>query len=314
MKSLTRSVGILLVGILVGMALIMAMSVPAALTAKRPLRVGVLLKTLANPYWVTMKEGIEAEAPKLGVQVDIYAVPTEGDIKAQAELLETMLRKGYDGLAVAPITPVNLIPGVVKATRMGIPVVNIDEAIDQGELLKQGGFVYSFVTTNNVKVGEQAGKFVVNALGPQGGEVAIIEGAAGNKSGNDRRDGFKAVVARNPQLKLVASQPANWDRMQALNVATNLLQRFPRLRAIYCANDTMALGAVQAVINAGKKGQVIVVGTDGIPEAVQAVKEGRLAATIAQDPAGIGAESLRLLVQALKIPRHVEVPSKLITQ
>ncbi|MEW6046806.1 MAG: D-allose transporter substrate-binding protein [Bacillota bacterium] len=309
MRGLSRIVGALVIVMLLGSVV----SAPVA-AAQRPLRIGILLKTLANPFWVSMKEGIEQEAAKLGIQVDIYAVPTEGDLRAQAELLETMLQKGYDGLGVAPISPVNLIPGVAKATAMGIPVVNIDEAIDKEELRKQGGFVYSFVTTNNFKVGEQAGEFVVKSLGPQGGEVAIIEGAAGNKSGNDRRDGFRSVVERNPRLKLVASQPANWDRMQALNVATNLLQRFPRLRAIYCANDTMALGAVQAVINAGKQNQVIVVGTDGIPEAVQAVKEGRLAATIAQDPAGIGAESLRLLVQALSIPQQAEVPSKLITR
>jgi D-allose transport system substrate-binding protein len=277
-------------------------------------KIAIVLKTLANPFWVAMKEGIEEEAKKQKVQVDIYSVPTEGDIKAQADLLDSILQKDYDGLGVAPLTPVNLIPGVVRANKAGILVVNIDEAINSAELANQGGKVISFVTTNNVKVGAQAAQFVIKTVGQAGGEVAIIEGMSGNVSGNDRRDGFRADIVKASGFKLVASQPGNWDRVTALNVASNMLQRFPNLKAIYCCNDTMALGAAQAVQNAGKKG-VVVVGTDGIPEAIAAINEGRLTATVAQDPGEVGAESLRLLLVALsgkQVPTRADVPSKLI--
>lgn len=279
-------------------------------------KIAIVLKTLSNPFWVSMKEGIQEEAKKLGVTVDVYAVPTEDDSRAQAELLESILQKGYNGIGVAPLTPVNLIPAVAKATKMEIPVINIDNAIDQTELAKQGGKVISLVATNNFKVGAQAAEFVVKTLGAKGGEVAIIEGIPGAVSSNDRRDGFKSAIEKTPGFKLVAIQPANWDRMTALNVATNLLQRFPRLKAIYCANDTMALGAAQAAINAGRK-DVLVVGTDGIPEAVTAIEEGRLTATIAQDPKEIGAQSLRMLVDYLKgkqIPARYDVPSVLVVK
>lgn len=279
-------------------------------------KIAIVLKTLANPFWVAMKEGIEEEAKKQKVQVDIYSVPTEGDIKAQADLLDSILQKDYDGLGVAPLTPVNLIPGVVRANKAGILVVNIDEAINSAELANQGGKVISFVTTNNVKVGAQAAQFVIKTVGQVGGEVAIIEGMSGNVSGNDRRDGFRAEIAKVAGFKLVASQPGNWDRVTALNVASNMLQRFPNLKAIYCCNDTMALGAAQAVQNSGKKG-IVVVGTDGIPEAIAAIGEGRLTATVAQDPGEVGAESLRLLLAALSgkaVPARADVPSKLITK
>lgn len=129
-----------------------------------------------------MKEGTLKETKRIGVKVDIYSVSTEGDIQAQLNLLETMIQKKYDGLSVAPITPVNLISGIVKATKLGIPVVNLDEAVNKKALEEAGDKIISFVTTDNFKEGEQAAAYVVKMLGKSGGEVAIIEGMAGQGS------------------------------------------------------------------------------------------------------------------------------------
>ena len=108
------------------------------------------------------------------------------------------------------------------------------------------------------------------------------------------------MFTSSPNIKLVDSQPADWDRNRALDVASNLLQRYPNLKAIYAANDTMALGALQAVENAGKADQVLVVGTDGTPEAVESVNNGKLFATVAQNPAQIGARSLEMVLEAIE--------------
>lgn len=275
-------------------------------------RVAVLLKTLANPFWVDMEQGILEEAERLGIEVDIFAVSQEGDAEEQLRLFENVIAREYDGIAFAPITPVNLIPVISKANDLGIPVVNLDERVPSDTLRDRGAFVYSFVTTNNINVGEQAAEFVIEKLGAEGGKVAIIEGMAGNVSGDHRRDGFTNRIKQESHIQIVASQPANWDRTQALNVATNILNRHPDVKAIYAANDTMALGALRAVENLGL--DVIVVGTDGVPEAIDAVKEGRLAATIAQDPAMIGKVGLRLLVRALNIPQQVDVPSIVVSE
>lgn len=167
-------------------------------------------------------------------------------------------------------------------------------------LAKAKGNVEAFITTDNVAVGARGANFIVEQLGAAGGEVAIIEGKAGNASGEARKNGATDVFSKNSAIKLVASQPADWDRIKALDVATNVLQRNPDLKAFYCANDTMAMGVAQAVTNAGKTGKILVVGTDGIPEARKMVADGQMTATVAQNPAEIGAKGLRLLVESVK--------------
>ena len=285
------------------------------------IKVAMILKTLSNPFWVNMEEGIKEEADKLGVDVEILASQSEEDLQGQLRIFEDLLNKDYDGIGFAPLSPVNLIPQAVNAYKKGIPTVNIDEKVDTAELKKAGGNVNAFVTTDNVKVGEQAGQFIVDTI--KTGKVAIIEGKSGNASGEARKTGAENIFKATDGIELVTSQPADWDRNKALDVVTNMLQRYPDLKAIYAANDTMALGALQAVQNAGKQDKIIVVGTDGAPEALDSVKAGKLTATIAQDSAEIGKESLRLLVKAIKEgkvneldkePEFVTVPSKLVTK
>lgn len=267
----------------------------------------VILKTLSNPYWVEMKDGIENEAKTLGVSVDIFASPSEGDYQSQLQLFEDLINKNYKGIAFAPLSPANLVMPAAKAYRKGIYLVNLDEKIDTDNLHKAKGNVEAFITTDNVAVGRKAAQFIVDTLGAEGGEVAIIEGKAGNASGEARKRGATETFNNNTQIKLVASQPADWDRIKALDVATNLLSRNPNLKALYAANDTMAMGAAQAIINSGKQGKVLVVGMDGIPEAKKMVSEKKLTATIAQDPAKIGSEGLRLLVDAQKQGKQISV-------
>ena len=283
--------------------------------------VAIILKTLSNPFWVSMKEGIEKEAEK-GIKVDIFAANSEEDVQEQLKLLENLLGKDYKAIGVAPLSPVNLIPGIVEANKKGIYVVNIDERIDMEQLKTSGGSVLAFVTTDNIKVGAKGAQFIVDKL-VDGGEVAIIEGKAGNASGEFRKQGATEVFKANDKIKLVASQPADWDRSKALDLAANLIQKYPNLKAIYAANDTMALGALQAVMNANKQDKIIVVGTDGAPEALESIKQKGLSATVAQDSANIGAESLKLLIEALKnkpeinsnnTPQEIPVESNLITQ
>ena len=284
--------------------------------------VAIILKTLSNPFWVEMKEGIEKEAAAKGIKVDIYAVGSEEDMQEQLKIFENLLGKGYKAIGVAPLSPVNVIPAIVEANKKGIYVVNIDEKIDMEQLKKSGGSVLAFVTTDNVKVGAKGADFIISKLA-DGGEVAIIEGKAGNASGENRKQGATEAFKANAKFKLVASQPADWDRSKALDLAANLIQKYPNLKAIYACNDTMALGALQAVANANKTGKIIVVGTDGAPEAKDSIKQGKLSATVAQDPGMIGATSLNILLDALKnkpqispdvAAQEIPVESNLISQ
>lgn len=284
--------------------------------------IAIILKTLANPFWVSMKDGIEAEAEALGIKVDVYAAQSEDDLQGQLNLFETAISKKYKAIGIAPLSPVNLNTAIASANEKGIYVANIDEKVDLEQLQSIGGNVICLVTTDNVAVGAKAAGFIIDQL-QDGGQVAIIEGKAGNASGEDRKNGAKQAFEANDKFEIVDSQPADWDRTKALDVASNIISKNPELKAFYACNDTMALGAYQAVKNAGKEGEILVVGTDGAPEAVDSIQAGGLSATVAQDPAEIGAEALRHLLDAANeqpemdsttAPATIPVDSKLITE
>jgi D-allose transport system substrate-binding protein len=281
----------------------------------------VILKNQASDFWVKMKEGVERKAQELGIKVDVYAAQSEEDTEGQLKILESCLTKNYKAIGVAPLSPVNLIPGIVKANQKGIYVMDIDEKVDLATLKAQGGSVIGFATTDNVKVGEKGAGYIIDTI--KEGKVAIIEGKAGNASGEDRKKGADQAFEKSNKFKIVGSLPADWDRQKALDVAASFIQQNPDLVGIYCCNDGMALGAMQAVINANKTGKILVVGTDGDTEAINSIKQNQLSATVAQDPANIGATSLEKMVNAVKEqtkidpnvePKIIPVDSNLITK
>lgn len=258
----------------------------------------IVLKTQSSQFWQDMKTGIEEEADRLGVTVDIQSGNTEDDVEGQVTILENFLSTGkYKAIGVAPISDVNLNNTIATATEQEIQVVDIDEKIDADALADLGGALYAYVATDNEAVGEMAANELLNQIGEDGAQVAIIEGKAGALSGEQRRDGAKAAFEA-AGAEIVDSQPADWDRTKAYDVATNIMNANPDLKAIYCCNDTMALGAAEAVQAAGK--DVLVCGTDGDSEAIQAVADGEMAATVAQNPKEIGAKALDLMVEAVQ--------------
>jgi D-allose transport system substrate-binding protein len=269
----------------------------------------VVLKTLASPFWRGIQEGVELKAKELGIAVDIYAANSEDDIEGQVQLLENCISQGYKAIGVAPISPVNLNAAITQATKKGIYVINIDEMVNRDNLTSQGGAVQGFVATDNVAVGKLGAGYIIEKL-PGGGQVAIIEGMAGNKSGEDRKNGATAAFQAASGYNIVASQAANWDRTMAYDLATSLVTRFPDLQGIYCCNDTMAMGAIEAVKRSGKS--IVVVGTDGNDDAIASVKAGELGATVAQDTHLIGGIGVEMMVNALKnkvkIDPNADVP------
>lgn len=262
------------------------------------IKIGVLLKPEANEYWATMKKGIEEWAEEQdGVTVDILCADSENNTSGQLEQMENMISKKYDAICAAPLSASNLISGVAKATEAGIPVVDVDEAMDQDALKDAGTSVVGIYTTDNEKLGANAAEYIAGQIG-EGGKVAIVEGAAGNINSINRANGAKQYFEDNGQ-EVVASQPADWDRLTAIDVATNIMQSNPDVQAFYCCNDTMALGVQEAVANAGKQDDIIVVGTDGLKNAMESIKNGEMAATVAQDSKGIGVACCEAAVQAL---------------
>ena len=256
----------------------------------------VILKVLSSQFWQSMRDGIQAKADELGIKVDIYAANTEDDVEGQITLLENAISKGYKAIGVAPISNVNLNNAIADATEKGIKIVNIDKKVDMEALAELGGACTAYVATDNVGVGRMGAEYLIEQIGGEG-EVAIVEGKAGAVSGENRRDGAKAAFEE-AGLTIVESQPADWDRTKAYDLATNYITAHPDLKAIYCCNDTMAMGVQEAVEASGK--DIKVCGTDGNDDAIQSVADGKLCATVAQDPAAVGAKGLELMVQAVK--------------
>ncbi|HRA75116.1 MAG TPA: D-allose transporter substrate-binding protein, partial [Propionicimonas sp.] len=263
----------------------------------------LILKTLSSEFWQNMKTGAEEEAKKQGVTLDVFAANSEDDVEGQVTLLQNAIGKGYKAIGVAPISAVNMNNAVAQATKAGVFIVNVDEKFDMENLKSLGGTAQSFVTTNNVEVGKMAGDFIVKTLGAGPADVAVIEGKAGNASGADRATGASGSF-KEAGYTIVASQPADWDGTKAFDLAQSYISKFADLKAIYCANDTMAMGAQKAVEASGKK--IMVVGTDGNTDAIESVKAGKLAATVKQDSAAVGAKSVTLLIDLVKAGAKID--------
>lgn len=153
-----------------------------------------------------MRDGIQAEADKMGIKVDIYAANTEDDVEGQVTLLENAISTGYKAIGVAPISDVNLNNAIADATSKGIKIVNIDEKVNMDALAELGGACTAYVATDNVAVGKLGAEYLIEQIGGAG-EVAIVEGKAGAVSGENRRDGAKAAFEA-AGLTIVESQPA----------------------------------------------------------------------------------------------------------
>lgn len=285
--------------------------VPAT-PAPKVYKIKAIEKTLINEHWQFMKAGYEFAAQRYGVEIEVGSVPTEADTAAQLALLESWLTMDIDALCVSPITPNNLNPALAKASEMGIPIINVDELIPEDVAKEAGIKIATRIASNNYYAGVLAGKYMLEHL-PAGAKVAVIEGMAGNVSGMSRRDGFLDTVK--DKLNVVASQPGNWDRALANNITTNILQAHPDLAGLYCANDTMALGAAEAIAAAGKEGKIILIGTDAIPEAKEAVKAGRMTGTVAQFPFEMGVLAVEAAIKVLEgrpVADRIDAPIKLL--
>src|SRR6056297_240575 len=245
-------------------------------------RIGVMEKSLINDFWLDVKNGYEDAAKDYGVEVEIFAAPTEGDLRAQANTLEDMLGKQYDILCVSPITDTNLLAPLAKATKMGIPIINsIDAHITEEDQKKHNIEIEAFITVDFKENTRMSVRYFAEQLGDEGGKVIHIMGIPGGRCAEERRDGYLEEIEKHGQLENIGVYNGDWDRKKAMDVAADVLQANPNLKAISAANDNMALGAYQAVKNAGKEGEVLIAGVDSVPDAITSITNGGIDATTA---------------------------------
>lgn len=204
---------------------------------------------------------------------------------------------------------------MTRVSRKNLPIINIDELIPEDAAKADGIKIVARIASNNVEAGVLDAQLVLRSI-PKGSDVAIIEGDPGTTSSMERVTGF-TKAAKEGGLNIVASQPANWDRKKASELATNMLEGDPNLKAIFVANDDMALGVVRAVQPTGATRKIIVVSVDGTPEAIDALKQGLLAGTVAQYPDAMAYMAIETLGKKLNgeaVPEKIYSPIKLITK
>ncbi|NHU85653.1 D-ribose ABC transporter substrate-binding protein [Kocuria sp. JC486] len=256
---------------------------------ERPDRITLAVSTQTNPFFVQLINGAETEAEAQGIELNVQ--DASDDAARQADQIATAITQDVDVVIVNPTDSDAVSVSVEALNEAGIPAIAVDRDATSGELA-------SFVASDNVAGGTQAARTLAEALGKKG-EVIVIQGVPGSSASRDRGKGFTDGIKEFPDITIGAQQTANFDRAEGLDVATNLMQAHPEAVGIFCENDEMALGAVEA-LGARAGTEVFVVGFDGTVEGVQAVADGSMLATIAQQPEELGKQAV---LEAIKLIR-----------
>jgi ribose transport system substrate-binding protein len=257
-----------------------------AASGEGEVKVGLSISTLNNPFFVTLKEGAEEEAKAKGVE--IVVANAQDDSAKQISDIEDLIQQGVDVLLINPTDSAAVSAGIESANSANIPVITLDRTADGGE-------VVAHIASDNIAGGKMAGDFILEQLGKKG-KVVEIEGLPGSSAARERGEGFHQSVDAVSDIEVAAKQTADFDRAKGLTVMENILQGNKDIQAVFAHNDEMALGALQAVEAAGLT-DVIVVGFDATEDAVKAVEEGRMTATVAQKPAVIGQKGIDTAIQ-----------------
>ena len=267
--------------------------------------IALVISTLDNPFFVTLKEGAEKQAKAL--DYDLVVLDSQNDPAKELANVEDISVRGVKILLINPTDSDAVGNAIAVANQKKLPVITLDRAANKGQ-------VVSHIASDNTAGGEMAGNYIAEKLG-KGAKIIQLEGIAGTSAARERGAGF-AKAAQAHDFKILASQPADFDRCKGLNVMENLLTAQPEVQGVFAQNDEMALGALRAIQAAGKK-DLVLVGFDGTDDGVKAVKGGKMAATIAQQPekiGEIGVQTADKVLKGEKVEASIPVELKLINQ
>lgn len=270
-----------------------------------PKKIGLVISTLNNPFFVTLRDGAQKKADELGYQLII--LDSQNDSAKELSNVQDVLQQGISLLMINPVDSDAVANAVKLANDAKIPVITLDRSANGGE-------VVTHIASDNVAGGKMAGDYIVEKLNGKG-KVVQLEGIPGASAARDRGQGFADAI-KGTQIELVASQPADFDRTKGMTVMENILQAQPQIDAVFAQNDEMALGALQAIESAGRQG-IMIVGFDATDDAVKAVNDGKMAATVAQQPEQIGSlgvENADKVIKGQQVPKYIPVDLKLITK
>ena len=245
-------------------------------------KIGLIVSTLNNPFFVDLKTGIENQAKKLGY--DVVVLDSQNDPAKEVSNMEDISVKDVDVVLLNPVDSDSAIASVMVANNLDLPVITVDRAANGGE-------VVSHVASDNAEGGKMAAQYLINQLGDNS-NIVELEGIAGSSATRDRGAGFDNEI-ENSNLNIITKQSADFDRTKGLSVMENIIQSKGDIDAVFAQNDEMALGALKALQDANMD-NVLVVGFDATDDAVASVNKGEMSATIAQQPILIGETAVNL--------------------
>ena len=263
--------------------------------------VGMSVSTLNNPFFVSLSEGAQEAAKEKDVQ--LIVVDACDDAAKQTNDIEDLISKNISVLIVNPVDSDAVAPAVKDAVAKGIKVVSVDRVVN-------GVDVDCAIASDNVAGAAAATEFLVGLIG-EGAKTAELQGVSGASATIDRGEGFHSIA--DEKLDVVSSQTANFSRSEGMSVMENVLQANPDIQGVFAHNDEMALGAVEAIGNKG----ILVVGFDATDDALNAVAEGRMAATVAQKPDLMGATAVETAVKLIageSVEKEIPVEVELVTE
>jgi ABC-type sugar transport system substrate-binding protein len=294
--------------VLITTAAILFTQISSAQSAPKE-KIAVVVSTLNNPWFVVLGETAKARAIELGYDATIF--DSQNDTAKEAANFENIIASGYKAILFNPTDANGSVANVQKAKAAGIPVFCIDREINSTNVATSQMLSDSY--SGCVKLGQ----YFVKTVGKEG-EYAELLGIVGDNNTWNRSKGFHSVVDRYPGLKMVAQQSGEFDRAKGLEVMESILQAHPEIKAVFCGNDSMAMGAYQALVTAGKDKQVKVFGFDGADDVVKSIAEGKIVATGMQFPKTMARKSAEFADACIKgkrdFPQKVPVPVELVTQ
>jgi inositol transport system substrate-binding protein len=274
--------------------------------AGRPV-IGVSLLNRSNEFIVMLNKSMERKARELGVRLIVN--DAQRSAERQVQQAESFIAQKVDAIILNPCEVDGSSPAVEKALAAGIPVINVNSETRTAPT--------AFVGSRDEESGTLAMQYIAQRLGGHG-NVVVMEGFMGQAAQIERDRGARDVLAKTPGLHMLAEQTAEWDRAKGMSLMENWIQSHgDGIDAVFAENDEMAMGALLALEQAGRKGKTIVVGVDAIADALEAVRGGRLDATVFQDAEGQGSAAV---ATAMKIIRHepyekqVLIPFQLVTR
>jgi ABC-type sugar transport system substrate-binding protein len=277
-----------------------------------PVRIGVALNYLEDPFFVAIYEGVRAEARRLGVHATVRSVTSNAEFADQAAQLRALVAENHDCYVVNPITATNLVTAL-RGVRS--PIVNVDSPVDHAAAKRAGVRIQSYIGTDDFASGRRAGAQMATLL-PDGGDVALLGGIADNVNSGIRLSGFERGI-RGSRVRVVARVNADYNRTKAQIAAARILRAHPRLSGFFAVSDSMVLGIADALRGLGKTGKIEVVGHDGTPEALADLREGAISADVSQYPYVMGRMAVEACVAAARgarLPARVDAPVALLTK